>query len=105
VTSAADILEVLGSRADEVVPPPGAESAAAHTCDSTQVQPCSAASELARRVWTALEAGSVDVEDLAGAVGAAPGPLASALLELELAGLVQKLPGPRYARATVVSST
>ncbi len=104
MTSAADILEVLGSQTQEAVLP-GAESAAAGACGLPQVQPGSAASELARRVWTMLEAGAVDVEDLADAVGAEPGLLASALLELELAGLVQKLPGPRYARAAVVPSS
>ncbi|UCC48121.1 MAG: DNA-processing protein DprA [Gemmatimonadota bacterium] len=100
VASAADILDVLGSRAGEPTPLPDAESAASCALGQTGLHP--GASELARRVWAALEAGAVDVEDLSGAVGASPGPLATALLELELAGLVQKLPGPRYARAAVV---
>ncbi len=100
VTSAADILDVLGSRAGEPVPLPQAESADAGACKPAHARLHSSASALARRVWTALEVGAVDVEDLAGAVGAAPAALASALLELELAGLVEKLPGPRYVRAS-----
>jgi DNA processing protein len=100
VTSAADILDVLGSRAGEPVPLPQAEFADAGACEPAHARLHSSASALARRVWTALEVGAVDVEDLADAVEAAPAALASALLELELAGLVEKLPGPRYVRAS-----
>ena len=84
MTSAADILRVRESRTGEALPEP---LAAGLDVD-----------ELASRIWVALESGETQLEDLAATVGAAPGALASALLELELAGLVRKLLGPRYAR-------
>jgi DNA processing protein len=101
VTSVADILRVLDSLTGEPLPEPMAagldvDDLAGRLHD----EPEPGASELARRVWGALENGARDVESLARAVGAPPGALASALLELELGGLVHKLPGPRYARTT-----
>ena len=62
-------------------------------------EPEPGASELARRIWEALADGTIDVEQILSAVGATPAALASALLELELAGLIERLPGPSYARA------
>ncbi|UCH35070.1 MAG: hypothetical protein JSV65_01590 [Armatimonadota bacterium] len=50
------------------------------------------------RVWIALDAETREVDALAGELGAAPDALAAALLELELAGLVERRPGPRYVR-------
>ncbi len=98
VTSAADILRILEARTDESLPQQ------ADRCDPDALeeelrrQPEPGASELARRVWSALERQAADIESLAAAVGARPAALAAALLELELAGLVQRMPGPRYAR-------
>jgi DNA processing protein len=96
VTSAADILRVLESRTGEPLPQPLA--AGSDTLDLEEVHPEPAASELARRIWTALETGAMELETLATELGAEPAPLSLALLELELSGLIEKLPGPRYAR-------
>ncbi|MDP2577857.1 MAG: hypothetical protein Q8W48_09085, partial [Candidatus Palauibacterales bacterium] len=56
-------------------------------------------SELARRIWDALGRGESELDGLTANLGAAPEVVSAALLELELAGLVHKLPGPRFARA------
>ncbi len=96
VTSAADILRVLESRTDAPLPEPSAAGSGA--LDLEELHPQPAASELARRIWTALEPGAVDLEALAIGLGAEPAALSVALLELELSGLVEKLPGPRYTR-------
>jgi DNA processing protein len=96
VTSAADILRVLGSRTGEPLPEPAAAGVEALELEGSHPQP--AASELARRIWAALEAGGMDLESLTAELGAEPAALSVALLELELSGLVEKLPGPRYAQ-------
>jgi len=99
VTSAADILRILESRTGEPLPAPLADGLNVDSLEEQlRQEPEPAASELARRVWEALAAGTLDVEQIALAVAAPPAALASALLELELAGLVERLPGPRYAR-------
>ncbi len=106
MTSAADILRVLGSRTGEPLPEPLAAGLDVDELASRLArEPEPSASELARRIWAALERGESEIEDLAATVGAAPGALASALLELELAGLVRRLPGPRYARASIGSAS
>ena len=98
VTSAADILRILESRTGEPLPEPLAAGLDLDALDERlQREPEPGASELARRIWAALESES-ELDGLCAAVGAAPAALASALLELELAGLVERLPGPRYAR-------
>lgn len=97
--SVADILHALRARAGE--PLPDALSSGLDVDELTrqlQREPDPGASQLARRLWAALEAGAGDPESLAVQLSVAPGPLASALLELELAGLVRKLPGPRFER-------
>ncbi|MGD2153399.1 MAG: DNA-processing protein DprA, partial [Gemmatimonadales bacterium] len=99
VTSAADILRVLESSTGEPLPKPAAAGVGALDLEETHPQP--AASELARRIWTALEAGAMELEVLATDLGAEPAALSVALLELELSGLIEKLPGPRYARVRV----
>ncbi|MGD2215820.1 MAG: DNA-processing protein DprA [Gemmatimonadales bacterium] len=96
VTSAADILRVLESRTGEPLPEPLAVGS--DTLDLEEVHPEPAASELARRIWTALATGAMDLEVLATDLGAEPAALSVALLELELSGLIEKLPGPRYER-------
>ena len=99
VTSVADILEVLGSRCGEPLPEPfaaGLDPAEFSADLSREPQP--AASELARRIWGALTEGDSDLDQLAATTGAGQAALVPALVELELAGLVRKLPGPRYAR-------
>jgi DNA processing protein len=96
VTSAADILRVLESRTGEPLPEPVAAGVDALDLEETHPQP--AASELARRIWTALEPGAMELEVLATDLGAEPAALSVALLELELSGLIEKFPGPRYAR-------
>ncbi|UCF18972.1 MAG: DNA-processing protein DprA [Gemmatimonadota bacterium] len=100
VTSAADILRVMQSRTGEPLPQPLAGGLDVDDLeDQLRREPEPAASELARRAWRALEPGARGVDDLAEILGAAPASLAAALLELELAGLIRKLPGPRFARA------
>jgi DNA processing protein len=96
VTSAADILRVLEMRTGEPLPDQVAGGVEALDLDEAHPQP--AASQLARRIWTALESGAIDLETLATDLGADPAALSVALLELELSGLIEKLPGPRYAR-------
>jgi predicted Rossmann fold nucleotide-binding protein DprA/Smf involved in DNA uptake len=50
-----------------------------------------------RRIMGALSpARGADVDRIGQATGIAPGPLLSALLELELRGLVRQAPGARY---------
>jgi DNA processing protein len=100
VTSAADVLRIMESRTGEQLPQPLAGGLDVDDLeDQLQREPEPGASELARRAWSALESGARGVDDLVEDLGAAPASLAAALLELELAGLVQKLPGPRFARA------
>ncbi len=102
VTSVADILHVLESRTGEPLPEPleaGLERD--RLGEPPHAQPDPAASALAQSLWSALEEGACDVEELGAQIGADPAPLAAALLELELAGLICKLPGPRYVRATL----
>lgn len=99
VTSVADILRVLGARTGEPLPEPAAALDEDDLADQLDRDPDPSTSQLARRAWAALGNGTMDVEEMAATLGAAPGTLATALLELELAGLVRKLPGPRYSRA------
>jgi DNA processing protein len=99
VTSAADILRIMETRTGEPLPGPLAAGLDVDDLEQRlEREPDPAASELARRIWTALQVGESKLDDLVSTVGAEPGPLASALLELELAGLVERFPGPRYAR-------
>jgi DNA processing protein len=100
VTSAADILRIMESRTDEPLPQPlvaGLDMEALEQRLSREPDP--AASELARRIWEALQGGGLAIDDISRAVGAEAGAVAAALLELELSGLVQRLPGPQYVRA------
>lgn len=100
VTSAADILRILEARTHEPLPAPAAAGLDPDALEEElRRQPDPGASELARRVWSALQTEAADIETLAAAVGARPAALAAALVELELAGLVERLPGPRYGRA------
>ncbi len=109
VVSAADVLRALELRSAEPLP-----EALARGVDVEELagrlgaEPEPSGSELARRVWDALGRGAADVDGLASSLGAGPGALASALLELELACLVRRLPGPRFARVaapeTVIAS-
>jgi DNA processing protein len=99
VTSAADILRIMESRSAERLPAPLADGLDVDGLEQhLRRQPEPDASELARRIWAALEPGACDVDDLAAQLGAAPAALAAALLELELTGIIERLPGPRYAR-------
>ncbi len=99
--SVADILQSLESRTGEPLPTPLAEDLDIDDLAAgLRHQPEPEASVLARRVWAVLDSGAVDVEALASRLAASPGSLAAALLELELCGLVEKLPGPRYVRAS-----
>jgi DNA processing protein len=102
VTSVADVLRALEARTGEPLPQPMTDGLDLdELARSIERQPEPGASELARRVWAALENGDALLEDIGLTVGAAPAALTAALLELELAGLVQKLPGPRYSRVSV----
>jgi DNA processing protein len=49
--------------------------------------------------WDALGDAGATVDDLAERTGRDPAELSSALLELEIAGVVVRLPGGRFARA------
>ncbi len=99
-TTVADILHVLQSRTGEPLPEPlGAGVDPEVLAGRLQQEPEPQASDLAQRVWSRLGAGAVELEVLGTSLTAAPAALAAALVELELAGLVQKLPGPRYVRA------
>ena len=99
VPSAADILRVLQSRTGEPLPVPLAAGLNIEDLEARlEREPDAGASELARRVWDGLEGAARGIDDLAEDLGAAPDALATALLELELAGLVERRPGPRYAR-------
>ncbi len=100
VTCAADILRILQSRTGEPLPGPLAGDLDVDGLEEDlHSEPEPGASELARRVWEALAERTLDVEEILSRVGTTPATLASALLELELAGLIERLPGPRYARA------
>ncbi|MEE9155047.1 MAG: DNA-processing protein DprA, partial [Gemmatimonadota bacterium] len=100
VVTVADILEPLRRRSGEPLPQPIAAGldgdALAASLEQIQ-EPQS--SELARRIWDALGRGESELDGLTANLGAAPEVVSAALLELELAGLVHKLPGPRFARA------
>jgi len=100
VTSAADILRIMQSRTGEPLPDPLSGDLNIDELEKNlHREPEPAASEVARRVWEALADGTLDVEEIISELGATPAALAQALLELELAGLIDRLPGPRYARA------
>ncbi len=100
VTSAADILRIMETRTGEPLPDPLAAGLDVDGLEQRlEREPEAAASELARRIWAALQDGDSAIDDISKAVGTEPGAVAAALLELELAGLIQRLPGPRYARA------
>ncbi len=99
VTSAADILRILESRTGEPLPEPLAVGLNLDDLEARLArEPDAGASELARRVWDGLNGAARGVDELADELGAAPEALAAALLELELAGLVERRPGPRYVR-------
>jgi DNA processing protein len=99
VTSAADILRILESRTGEPLPEPFASGLDIEDLEGRlEHEPDVGGSELARRVWDALDAGVCCVDRLAEDLAAPPEALAAALLELELAGLVERRPGPRYVR-------
>ena len=103
VTSAADILRILQSRTGELLPELLSGDLNIDELEKNlHREPEPAASELARRVWETLADGSLDVEQIAQAVAATPAALASALLELELAGLIERRPGPRYTTSVSV---
>ncbi|HSG81514.1 MAG TPA: DNA-processing protein DprA [Gemmatimonadota bacterium] len=100
VTSAADILRILESRTGESLPGPLAQGLDIDELEARlRRQPEPGSSELARRVWDALKSGACGVDELSEDLGTTSATLSAALLELELAGLVERLPGPRYARA------
>ena len=100
VTSAADILRIMQSRTGEPLPEPLAGDLDVDDLEQDlHREPEPGASELSRRIWDALADGTLDVEEVLSAVGATPVALAPALLELELSGLIDRLPGARYARA------
>ena len=100
VTCAADILRILQSRTGEPLPDPVGEECSLEDLEKDlHRDPEPGASALARRVWDALAEGTLDVEELLTRVGATPAALAPALIELELAGLIDRLPGPCYARS------
>ena len=102
-TSVADILQVLQSRTGEPLPAPLAAGIDPEVlAGQLQQESEPEASALAQRVWARLGEGAVELEALGASLAAAPAPLAAALVELELAGLVQKLPGPRYVRAQAI---
>lgn len=106
VTSAADILRILEMRTGEPLPEPLAAGLSIDDLEGRlEREPDIGASELARRVWDALDEGACGVDNLAEGLAAPPQALAAALLELELAGLVERRPGPRYARALQPRST
>ncbi len=94
-TCAADVLEALCARTGEPLPP-----ILSRRCPGTVVGggPPPNASRLARSIWAQLGKGPADTENLAAAVGSEAGALYSALLELELSGLIEKMPGLRYRR-------
>ncbi len=99
VITAADVLRVMESRTGEPLPEPLIAGIDVDDLDQTLQQELDpGASALARRLWTALEGGGMDVEALTAAIGADPAALSTALLELELSGLVRRLPGARYER-------
>jgi DNA processing protein len=99
VTSAADILRILQLRTGEPLPEPLAGGLDVDAFERRlQIEPEPGASELTRRIWATLADGARDVDEIASAVAATPAALATALLELELAGMIERLPGPRYAR-------
>ena len=97
VTCAADIVETMRARTGEPLPLASVPTAGAG--ESAGPRPAGNASSLARAVWSELERGASDADGLAAAVGSDPAGLYSALLELELSGLIERLPGPRYRRA------
>lgn len=105
VTCAADVLRVLESRTGEPLPEPLAAGLDIDDLEARLArEPDAGASELTRRVWGALDGAMCGVDDLVDALGAAPEAISAALLELELAGLIERLAGPRYARVRRPSS-
>lgn len=96
VTSAADLLQVLHARSDE--PRPAVASEGEDPGIGALPDPQPEATVLARRIWQRLAAGPRELEGLGVDLGARPEAISTALLELELAGLVERLPGPRYGR-------
>jgi len=100
-TCAADIIDTLRDRTGEPLPP----LLVARPADgATLAGPPANASGLARAVWVALAAGPADAETLAAAVGSDPMGLYTALLELELSGLIARGPGARYRRLRAVQA-
>lgn len=99
VTCAADVLRIMESRTGEPLPEPLAAGLDIDELETRlECEPDAGASELARRVWGALDGAVRGVDDLAENLGAAPEALSAALLELELAGFVERRPGARYTR-------
>jgi DNA processing protein len=87
--SAADVIEDLAPQVAGV-PEPGAPPAAASGGPLSPDQ---------RRVLAAIPAvAGVGIERLGAASGLPPGALLTVLLELELLGIVRRIPGPRYVR-------
>lgn len=85
VESARDVLEELGWNAAAPVPNPGAA-------------PAPAPAARAHPILSVLGADPIDLDTLALQLRQDPGSLAAALLELELAQRVARLPGNRYVR-------
>ncbi len=104
--SVADLLHVLGARTGEPLPGPLARGLDVDAlADRLDVEFEPQATELARRLWAALSREPRDFEELAADLGAPANALATALLELELAGLIEKLPGAHYVQALQRPST
>ncbi len=100
VTSAADILRIMESRSGEPLPEPLAAGLDVDGFEQRlQRELDSAASELARRIWEALQTGGLAIDEISSLVGVEAGAVAAALLELELSGLVRRLAGARYTQA------
>ncbi len=100
VMSVADLLHVLEARTGEPLPEPLARGLDVDAlADRLDVEFEPQATELARRLWAALSREPKDFEELAAHLGAPANALATALLELELAGLIEKLPGAHYVQA------
>lgn len=86
VTEAADIFAVLrpGQKCRESV--------------AQDDRPPAALDAPARSVWTALDRRPRHIDELAGELGLTAGELSAILLNLELLGVVEQLPGARFVR-------
>lgn len=98
VEDARDVVDGLGPLSEPLEPPPREEGAERGSATPVSDPRVVALNERERGIYELLSDSPLHVDQVVGETGLAPSIVSSALLTLEIRGLVEKLPGERYVR-------